>query len=123
MVGRAFSYVSSGLTAGSTYYWRVTCGPLGGLARRMGVVTTLSTGGAAATSTLRLIPPPGRGVTTAVVDYGSTEALGSSTNVSCASGCTANLPGSANRALYYRVTYRDAAAATVAVSRILPMIQ
>lgn len=123
LVGRSFSTVSAGLTAGVTYYWRITCGPLGGLARRVGVVTTLSTGGSAATTALKLTPPPGRGVADAVVDYGASVALGSTLTAGCATTCSVNLPGSANRALYYRVTYRDGGGATVAVSRIQSLIQ
>ncbi len=123
LVGRSFSTVSAGLTAGTNYYWRITCGPLGGLGRRVGMVTTLSTGGSAVTTALKLTPPPGRGIADALVDYGATSALGSTLTAGCATACSVNLPGSANRALYYRVTYRDGGGATVAVSRIQSLIQ
>lgn len=122
LVGRTFATVNAGLTPGTTYYWRATCGPLGGLARRTGVVTTLGSGGSAVTASVKLTPPPGRGVADAVVDYGATSGLGSTQTAGCVSSCTVNLPGSANRALYYRVTFRDGGGAVVAQGRVLSMI-
>ena len=114
MSGRGFSHVVSGLSPGTAYNWRITCGPLGGLARRIGVATTTSTGGGSLPVSIELKPPPGRGVVDVVVDFGPTSALGQSVAVSCASGCVANLTGAANRPLFYRVTYRDSGGGVVA---------
>lgn len=114
MSGRGFSHVASGLSAGTAYYWRITCGPQGGVTRKIGVATTVSTGGTSLPVSMELKPPPGRGVADAVVDFGPTSGLGQSVTVSCASGCVANLTGVANRPLFYRVTYRNSGGGVVA---------
>jgi hypothetical protein len=119
MSGRAFHHVVGGLAPSTAYHWRITCGPQGGTARTVGVAATLAGGGGAVSIPMSLAPPPGRGVADAVVDYGPTAALGSSLTVPCASSCTANLAGAANRPLFYRVTFRDSGGATVASGAVV----
>lgn len=122
MTGRWFSHVVPALSPGTSYYWRITCGPLGGLARKIGVTTTTATGGAPLPMAMALTPPPGRGVADAVVAFGLTAALGQSVTVSCPSGCTANLTGAANRPLFFQVTYRDSGGGVVAQGAVRPLM-
>ncbi len=120
--GRVFDHVVTGLNPGTSYHWRISCGPLGGLTRSNGVVSTLPPAGAAAAAPIRLVPPPGRGVTEALVDYGGTESLGSSISAPCSSGCTTLLPTNRGRALYYRVAFRDAGGGQVARGAIMKVM-
>jgi hypothetical protein len=109
MHGGFLSHTFTGLTASTTYNYRVTCGSN----RVIGTFSTTAAAGGATSVLVTLKPPAGRSIDNALIDYGSTSGLGQSTSASCALGCSISVPGSTGRALFYRITYRTAANATV----------
>ncbi len=116
-------FLASGLSASTAYHYRITCAsdPYNG-GNTEGQFTTQPAGGP---TTLRvaLAPPAGYSVDNAVVDYGATPGLGSSTSpVSCASGCTVDVAASAGVALYYRWRYCTAGSQTITTSTTIATI-
>jgi len=116
-------HVASGLIAGTTYYFRLSCASDPYQSGNTDLTwATLSAGGAAATFNIALTPPAtilGTAVAKAAADYGSTAALGSATAaVSCSPGCTLAVPATARRPLHYRVKYLSAADAVLASGQI-----
>jgi len=103
-LGRQF--LLGGLAPTTVYYYRVTCGPSSGTARRFGSFQT-NAAGAASSLVIALQPPAGRGIDHALVEYGSTAALGNTTAVvPCSSGCSVTVPVTGGQALLYRILYR-----------------
>lgn len=109
MTNSRIDHVVTGLTASTTYYYRLTCGTV----RTFGIFTTGAAAGGAATVSLSTAPRAGQSITHLQVDYGATSGLGSSTTVACSTGCTVSLPATAGRALFYRYSWLDAGSATV----------
>ena len=107
------SFVASGLSAGTVYAYRITCGPNGGTVRTSGTLTT-SAAGSATTMTIAVHPPGSLNAVSAAIDYGPTAALGSSTGATaCATACSMSIPATKGQALYCRVRYLDGAGHTL----------
>jgi hypothetical protein len=82
---------ATGLTAGTAYYWRGVCGEYDVAGDTF---TTLPTQSGSKTLYYRAVTPAG--VTSAVVDFGTTSSLGSTTgSVSCTAGQLCSVPVSA----------------------------
>jgi hypothetical protein len=111
-----------GLTPGTTYYFRIGCGPAGRIGRYQGTFTTAAAPGAATTIPLSLTVPPNRGVATVRVDYGATSGLGSNVSAACATTCTVNVPATKNKVLYYRITYLDSGNGVIGSGRVLAAV-
>ena len=108
---------------GTTYYYRITAGALGGTARESGTVTTPADGGAF-TQKLKLSPPPGLAVSDVVVEYGSTNSYGNTLPaISCSGGCEASIPANRNASIHLRWTYRNSQAAGLATGTLLQRVE
>jgi len=105
----------SGLASGTTYNVTVMCA----VERKTISVATAPAGGSATTVLVRLKTPPNRGINDAVIDYGSTSALGSSTvAASCNSTCVISVPATRGTPVYLRVRWRNGSGQLVAQGRI-----
>lgn len=114
MQGQRADHVLTGLTAATSYRGRITCGSV----RQYFSFTTTAAAGGATTISLQTAPRAGQNIATLRVDYGASEALGSNTSAACSTGCTVSVPGLTGRPLFYRYTWLDGGAATVAVGAI-----
>jgi hypothetical protein len=109
------------LTASTTYYFRAVC-PSGTYSTSATTKAAFSPGGSLR---LRFRAPAGRSVDNVLVEYGTSAAMGSSTSVPCPSTCAVTLSTlTQGSALYIKHTYRTAANAPVAASRVaLEMVE
>jgi len=115
--GRSGSYVAGGLAPGTQYQYRLTCGPSGGTVRRTGSFTTATSGGASVM--LRLAPPSWLPVSVAVVDFGSSTALGNTSGPQpCSSGCSVFVSGTAGTIIHYKVNYLNASGQTLTAGSV-----
>jgi hypothetical protein len=104
-----------GLTAGTLYYYRIFCA----VTQPTGSFTTLASGGGAATLTVKLKPRTGSTVADAVIDYGDTSSLGSSTTpASCSTGCSIAVPATKGQGLYWRIRYRNAGGSDISTGPV-----
>jgi hypothetical protein len=79
---------------------------------------SLSAAGGPTTLPVRLNAPAG--TSDAVVDFGSTSSLGSSTDpLSCSNTCTVDIPAVQRQVLYYAVRFRNASSGTIASGQIM----
>ncbi len=116
------TYVAIGLTPSTLYNYRITCGPGGGTIRQLGTVTTTATG-SSTYLLVKLHPPTILGTATAIVDYGTTSGLGTSTApVACTVSCTIHAPATTKQAIFYRYRYLDGGSATIRTSPVLKVI-
>lgn len=102
MVNQRLDHVLTGLTAATTYFYRLTCGGV----RTLGTFTTAASAGGATTISIQTAPRSGQSITHLQVDYGTTTGLGSTISAtSCSTSCTVSIPATAGRALYYQFTW------------------
>jgi hypothetical protein len=115
MNGALFTSQWTGLSPSTTYAYRVTCGAT----RTTGSFTTASDGGDAVSVAVQLAPPASLHADHAVVSYGPSPALGqSSSPVACPSSCSVMVNGRRGQALYYQVSFRDAADRVLAAGSV-----
>ena len=115
--GANLRHVTTGLTASTLYYYRIT---INDAVRYYGTFTTTSSAGGVATVTLRLKAPADYGtVNDVVTEYGNTTGLGTSVTTSCASTCTVNLSGNTGRVIYYKNTWRNSTPTNLISTSIL----
>ena len=111
--------VISGLSAGTSYFYRIVCG-----SQKTGSFITASTGGLSATITVAVKPPAAlTSITNAVAEFGNTAGLGFFTvSQACIGGCTLYIPATVGRVTYYRVHYRNTSDQTVVQSGVFTAI-
>lgn len=114
---RSRQFLATGLSASTPYYYRITCTKdLYNQGNTDGQFTSKAAGGAT-TIQVSLSTPSGLSIDNAVVDYGSSSSLDSSTSaVSCANGCSLSVPATSGVALYYRWRYRTSGGSDVLTS-------
>lgn len=115
--GSSLRHSATGLTAATTYYYRVTSN---NIVRTYGTFTTTASAGGATTVTLKLKAPAGYGtVADVVTEYGSTTSLGTSVTTSCATSCSVSISGNAGRVIYYKNTWRNSTPTNLVSTSIL----